>query len=219
MSNLEPRKTPRQGRSKVTVDAILEACADGLSTRGYEALTTNAIAERAGVSVGTLYQYFPNREAIAAALAQRAFQRLVQTMREALETCVAQRMGHLQSAEHMLVCGLKVLNAEGAVFRVLALEAPQVFRLPAVRAAQATLIDLPQEMRVMAGDRLELPMPEADAWLIGHMISASMFQISLLDASEAEQIRLAREVARLSCRMSLRPELQMETAPARAAAE
>jgi len=219
MTNLEPRKRPRQGRSKATVDAILEACAEGLIARGYEALTTNGIAERAGVSVGTLYQYFQHREAIAAALTERAFQRMVASQREALRTCAERRMGELQSAEHMLICGLKVLNAEAAVFRVLALEAPHVFRLPAVREAQAELIALPQEMRVMAGDRLDLAMPETDAWLIGHMISASMFQISLLEASEAEQIRMAREVARLTCRMSLRRPETAQGVPPLAAAE
>ena len=59
-----PRKLPRQDRSRATVDAILEAAARVLVKEGFERTTTNRVAEAAGVSVGSLYQYFPNKEAI-----------------------------------------------------------------------------------------------------------------------------------------------------------
>jgi AcrR family transcriptional regulator len=68
-----PRKTPIQGRSRNTVDVIVEAAARILTREGADALSTNRIAEVAGVSVGSLYQYFPNREAIVAALIERQF--------------------------------------------------------------------------------------------------------------------------------------------------
>src|ERR1700751_1586856 len=66
-----PRKMPSQARARRTVDLILEASAQILANRGEEALTTNHIAERAGFSIGTLYQYFPNRDAILDALIER----------------------------------------------------------------------------------------------------------------------------------------------------
>lgn len=66
-----PRKTPSQVRARRTVDLILEASAQILVSRGEQALTTNHIAERAGYSIGTLYQYFPNRESILDALIAR----------------------------------------------------------------------------------------------------------------------------------------------------
>ncbi|MFM2088959.1 MAG: hypothetical protein RLZZ237_3828 [Pseudomonadota bacterium] len=66
-----PRKQPRQRRSTVTVAAILEAAARILETTGYDGYTTNAVAARAGVSVGSLYQYFPNRDAITRALIEQ----------------------------------------------------------------------------------------------------------------------------------------------------
>lgn len=68
---LDPRKRPRQARSAATVDAILEAAARILETRGPDGYTTNAVAELAGVSIGSLYQYFPNKEALVGALIQR----------------------------------------------------------------------------------------------------------------------------------------------------
>ncbi|MFC4376351.1 TetR/AcrR family transcriptional regulator [Nocardia halotolerans] len=64
------RKRPRQQRSKDTVDVMLEAAAQMFSREGL-ATTTNRIAERAGVSIGTLYQYFPNKHAILQELAVR----------------------------------------------------------------------------------------------------------------------------------------------------
>jgi AcrR family transcriptional regulator len=58
------RRTPIQRRSKATVDVVLEAAAQILMRRGYDAATTNEIARRAGVSIGTLYQYFPDKAAL-----------------------------------------------------------------------------------------------------------------------------------------------------------
>ncbi len=68
---LLPRKLPTQERSRVTVDAILEAAADILVRDGYARLTTNRIADRAGVNVASLYQYFPGKDAIVAELRRR----------------------------------------------------------------------------------------------------------------------------------------------------
>ena len=68
---LNPRKQPVQHRSKATVDVVLVAAAQVFEAHGYAAGTTNRIAERAGVSIGTLYQYFPSKEAIAVALLER----------------------------------------------------------------------------------------------------------------------------------------------------
>ncbi|SOD24289.1 transcriptional regulator, TetR family [Variovorax sp. YR752] len=65
------RKAPRQQRSRVTVDVIVEAATRVLARRGWARFTTNEIAAVAGVSVGSLYQYFPNKLAIAEAIRQR----------------------------------------------------------------------------------------------------------------------------------------------------
>ena len=68
---LKPRKTPAQERARATVDAILEAGAYILIKYGWEEFTTNRVAERAGVNIASLYQYFPNKESIVSELQRR----------------------------------------------------------------------------------------------------------------------------------------------------
>ena len=70
-STQKHRRTPSQARSRKAVEAIVEASAQVLQRRGYQGATTNRIAERAGVSVGTLYQYFNNKDEIFSALIER----------------------------------------------------------------------------------------------------------------------------------------------------
>jgi AcrR family transcriptional regulator len=68
---LSPRKQATQARAAKTIEIILEAAAHILERDGFAGYTTNAIAERAGVSIGSLYQYFPNKDAITVALIDR----------------------------------------------------------------------------------------------------------------------------------------------------
>jgi|HubBroStandDraft_3_1064219.scaffolds.fasta_scaffold102327_2 AcrR family transcriptional regulator len=70
LADLAPRKLPRQRRSRILVKRVIGVAAAILAEEGLEGLTTNRIAERAGVSVGSIYQYFPNKRAIMAVLVE-----------------------------------------------------------------------------------------------------------------------------------------------------
>ncbi len=85
------RRRPKQARARATVDSILEAAVQVLERAGADGLNTNSVAERAGVSIGTLYQYFPDKEAILVAVARREMEKtgtglaaLQRTLMEAL---------------------------------------------------------------------------------------------------------------------------------------
>lgn len=80
-----PRKLPQQDRSKVTVDAILTATARILTSEGYDRATTNRIAELAGVSIGSLYQYFPCKEALVSALVEQHVNTMMETIESSLK--------------------------------------------------------------------------------------------------------------------------------------
>lgn len=93
---LQPRKTPQQSRSVATVEAIFEATIQVLLKEGAERLTTVHVARRAGVSVGTLYQYFPNKQALLFAVLER---HMLRTLTAVEEACAE---SHLQPLEAMV---------------------------------------------------------------------------------------------------------------------
>lgn len=104
MTAPQPRKQARQARARITCQAILEAAARILETDGPGALTTNAIAVRAGVSIGSLYQYFPNKEAILATLIRDKRHELLQGMRET--TARAAQMPAEQAIDALIRAGM-----------------------------------------------------------------------------------------------------------------
>ena len=77
----EPRKTPVQARSTVTVEAISEATIQVLLSHGTERFTTTRVAQRAGVSVGTLYQYYPNKRSLLFAVLENHLDHVMQRLR------------------------------------------------------------------------------------------------------------------------------------------
>jgi len=80
----ETRRTPKQTRARVTVDAVLDAVVRIVKREGFAAVTTNRIAAVAGVSIGSVYQYFPNKAAIFAALHDRHVREMSRRIDEAL---------------------------------------------------------------------------------------------------------------------------------------
>ncbi len=108
---LEPRKQPLQQRSQTTVEYVLTAAAQVFEEHGYAAGTTNRIAERAGVSIGTLYQYFPNKEALAVALLERHLAEGMRQLREWVGRAVAEP-GGVHEALRIFIEGMLDLHAE-----------------------------------------------------------------------------------------------------------
>ncbi len=118
------RKIPRQTRSKLMVDAILDATAHILVARGFSGTTTNAVAQRAGVSIGSLYQYFPSREALVAAVAQRNSH----AIKAALEALLAdtQKTDLVTALRRMLAAITYFHAVNPALSRILATEVPRL---------------------------------------------------------------------------------------------
>ena len=112
---LEPRKTPVEARSAASVDALLEATIQVLRNAGRERLTTTKVASRAGVPVGTLYQYFPNKSA----LLQAALKRHLAEVAEAVELVCAEQKGrtHRQMVDALVTAFLhaKLKDAKTSV--------------------------------------------------------------------------------------------------------
>lgn len=117
------RRNPKQARAQATVDAILAATFQLLESEGEGRLTTNRIAERAGVSIGTLYQYFKDREDILAAMGERQAEALRQKITEivlaapeqnAIRTIIQAIMGGIEgSPETRIVLMDALFKARG----------------------------------------------------------------------------------------------------------
>ncbi len=123
----KPRKHASQRRSRATVDALIEATARILVRDGFDKASTNRIAEKAGVSVGSLYQYFPSKEALVTAVMKRHGQELMQIVRRALAEAATLPME--QAVRTLVVAAIEAHRVDPKLHRVLAEQIPRTGRL------------------------------------------------------------------------------------------
>ncbi len=121
---LKPRKSPSQGRAEATFEAILCASAHILATEGWEAVNTNRVALEAGISIGSLYQYFPGRDAILAELGRRHAFQMVGATRAALET--TQRLPLLEAVRATIRVAIRLHEDDPALHRAIEDETPSL---------------------------------------------------------------------------------------------
>ena len=99
-----PRKRPVQKRSRATVEAVLVAAARILEEQGLPGFNTNAVAERAGVSIGSLYQYFPSKDAILVALMEHSLTMFSEDLSDAIDGAPGDSL--VEDLKFMLQMGL-----------------------------------------------------------------------------------------------------------------
>ena len=149
------RKRPRQARSKMTVDAILQATRELLIKFGYAKLSTNKVAERAGVSIGSLYQYFPNKDAIVLELVEQVGNRRVEALFVELERLQIADLGIREGCRQLLRVTMAVHAVDPQLNRVLAEEVPRMGQADALKKwlgavetmVEAKLADRADELR------------------------------------------------------------------------
>src|SRR5689334_15837534 len=128
-----PRKHASQRRSRATVDTLIEATARILVREGFDKASTNHIAARAGVSVGSLYQYFPSKEALVAAVIDRHQQELREVVRGALTEFAALPLE--QAVRKLVTAGIEGHRVDPKLHRVLAEQIPRTGKLEKVEAS------------------------------------------------------------------------------------
>jgi len=192
---LSPRKTPLQDRSRATVDAILEATADILVRDGYEKLTTNRIAERAGVDIASLYQYFPGKDAIVAELRRRHGAE----QRAALRKVLVERRGDdLESTVRVLVSmGVAAHSDAPGLHRAFTEE------MPALTYADLSALDpavFDEFRRFLQGAAVGLPDPDLALWMIATISGAVIHRATVERPDDLRRGVIAEELIRLLCR-------------------
>lgn len=128
----KPRKAASQERSRATVDALVEATARILVKEGFDKASTNRIAEVAGVSVGSLYQYFPCKEALVVAVIERHQQKIMKTVRGELAEILAQPVE--KAVRKLVAVAVKAHRVDPKLHRVLAEQIPRVGKLEKLEA-------------------------------------------------------------------------------------
>lgn len=195
-TTLEPRKSPVQARSTASVDAILEATIQVLLQVGKVQLTTTKVALRAGVSVGTLYQYFPNKSALLKAALKRHLEKITDAVER---VCQEQRGRSLEQMVTALMttfleAKMKDANASVALYAVSSdVEGAKIAKETGTKANEAVVA-----MLQTARDRLT-----TDPQLVASMLQGVMVGVSrrLLESDAAQrQYELLRwETIFLAC--------------------
>ena len=199
-SALKPRKEPIQERSRATVEAILQAAAYILIKRGWPGFSTNAVAERAGVNIASLYQFFPNKQAIVAELERRHIQ---ETRAKMLEVYARHRGDSVEARARRLI------EAVIAAHRV----APELHR---VFASELPLgrPRIPFEPFMLESARAELsglglPHPELASWLIATVVHAVVHEGIVERKADIDSGALADELVTLLVNYVRREEIKV----------
>lgn len=193
-----PRKKPRQRRAQETVEALLTATAQLLDEEGYEQLNTNQIARRAGVSIGSLYQYYPNKEALVFALVERLADRQYAIVKEKFAEMVELPVEEV--AREIVVALLEIRQLEPELNRLLSEQLPRTAQFGKLRGwlerlhglVSAELRRRHQEIRPLA--------PEIAAYVIVYGMHGIIEQMGMDKEGEVDHGQLVREVSEMMTR-------------------
>jgi AcrR family transcriptional regulator len=204
---LRPRKRPVQARSQRTVDAVLKAAAQVFTRRGYAGATTNHIAERAGVSVGSLYEYFPSKDALLVALMEAHLAEGEQVLQRAAAEIAATGARDLAGTVRHVARAMVTLHArDRELHRVLFEEAP----LPRRLRQMLTDIETRATERVgalLAGHpEVSVPNPQLAAAIVVHTVEALTHRLVLHGNGDLDLDAYVEEIVRLVVRYLAPPD-------------
>lgn len=189
-----PRKVPRQTRSRATVNAILDATIRVLLLRGYQGTTTIAVAERAGVSVGSLYQYFPHKDSIIAALLKRHLADVTRCVDDALATADGNHREHAIRA--IVRAGIAAHRIHPALHKVLVEQVPRIGQM---KAAMNTSRIVTRRLADWfdAHPRLGIADAERTAFVVETIVEALTHRVIIDKAQEMNERDLEDEATRI----------------------
>ncbi len=193
-TTFKPRKRPRQARAQATVAAIIEATAHILTEEGYGATTTNKVAAKAGVSIGSLYQYFPSKEALITALVERHIETMNSLIRAEL-----QDLGDSSEEEivYRLICGLiKAHEAEPELHRVMVEEVPRAGALGHVHEVEESTRQLVARALTIRQEELAITNPELSAFILVQAVESAIHG-AVLYHQDFDLDELAAELSKL----------------------
>jgi AcrR family transcriptional regulator len=193
-----PRKRPRQQRGKDTVDSILEATARVLKHAGFDGLTTNAVAAKAGVSIGSLYQYFPNKEALVSALIERHCEEMNSAILAELANVA--NLPIAQGARAVIELTFSAHAIDPALHRVLTEQVPRIGKLAKLRELDNISHRMVAGMLAARRDELAIRDVELAAFVLVSAIESIVHRSALLYPDKLKDPRLLDEATLLVTR-------------------
>lgn len=186
-ARLSPRKEPQQGRSRATVDVILAAATRVLVKRGYDGATTNLIAVHAGVSVGSVYQYFPNKEAIVGALIERHDAAMWQVFADGAAAGADRPIAEV--APMVIDALFDAHLVEPALHRVLHETVPRVGKLARLRETNEKARQMIEELLRHRRHEIDVHDVAAAAFVVVEAVEALIHQSVELPPAQAAAVR------------------------------
>ncbi len=160
----KPRRAPRQARSKFLRSALIEAASHILVECGYQKTTTQKVADRAGCSIGSLYQYFPNKQALLSAV----FEEHLALSQDSFEKFTAISPGEPVDGISVAVRGIAgSFLGKSRLYRILLEEAPARFRIDAALATRRRYI---QRLATAMRTQPQSTFPEGGADIVAFTI-------------------------------------------------
>jgi AcrR family transcriptional regulator len=193
-----PRKRPRQARSRATIDAILEATARVLVKRGFDGLTTNAVAAAAGVSIGSVYQYFPNKEALVGGLIERHVEEMGAAIVDELAKVATLPLP--RAVRQVIELTIRAHAVQPELHGVLTEQVPRVGRLAKLRETDELCSRMIAQLLVARRAEVAIRDPDLAAFVIVSAIEAAVHRTVLLHPQRLEDPRLVDELTLLVTR-------------------
>ncbi len=190
--DLSPKKQPQQARARASVEAMLDACTRLLVDEGYEAVSTNRVAEVAGVSIGSLYEYFPHKQSLVAAALARAMREVMDEVGRSLRTALALPHQPHDGIDHWMRGMIAALEQREDLLRVALREVPFFWSIPEVREFSRTLQKFGKEGQYKSQRVIHFEDPEASTYLLMNMTWAAVLQTVLHRPAHLSRERLTR---------------------------
>ncbi|MBK7071304.1 MAG: TetR/AcrR family transcriptional regulator [Myxococcales bacterium] len=211
---LAPRKRPTQARAQRTYRAIVEAGARVLERHGYEALTTNRVAELAGVGIASLYEYFPNKHALTAEVVRHVLDGLLAELGASTQLITGAPPEDAMRA--WLGAMYAAVAKRRAVVRVIVQEVPFLWAIPAVDQARALLLALARSTRDLdARARRAPPLSDATVYLLATMTGAAVLEAVLRPPADHTPDELITALAEVILRATGQPPAPRRAPPRR----
>jgi AcrR family transcriptional regulator len=191
---LTPKKRPVQRRSQQTFDALVEATTNLLVERGFARTTTNHIAERAGVGIASLYEYFPGKEAIVAQVAERLVARVLARLGEGATR--ATDGDEVEAMRHWIEWIHDTLAREKKLIAVFLYQVPFTEELESIRNVREELLTFSRRVRLHSGGRIRADVGDTTLHLVVNLVTSTILQLLFDPPPDVSRRAMLDELAR-----------------------